>query len=135
MPDLMIFQPNGTYNGLFLELKKQGTRVFKADENICADPHIQEQAAVMAKLNLKGYLAQFAVGFEDATEKINKYLHPLPVLPPLGEGSIAKGADGVAFFKWMNERGKNRNWYYFNMPHYRTTEEWYKIFTLIGKKK
>lgn len=81
MPDMMILEPRGVYHGLFLELKKKGTRVFKADGSIVADAHIQEQASVLAKLNLKGYLALFAVGFEDATEKINKYLTPIPAFP------------------------------------------------------
>lgn len=44
-------------------------------------------------------------------------------------------SDAIEFFKWMNQKGKNRNWFYFNMPKYRPIEEWYKVFTLIGKKK
>jgi len=74
MPDLMIFEPRGVYSGLFLELKKEGTKVFTKDGNVYSDPHLQEQAAILAKLCLKGYLAQFAIGLEDAKNKITKYL-------------------------------------------------------------
>lgn len=63
------------YGGLFLELKKDGTRLTKArhpDE--WASDHIAEQAETLRQLRARGYAAEFAVGFEQAKEIIDKYL-------------------------------------------------------------
>lgn len=86
-PDMFIAEPihNRTVTledkpgiirfGLFLELKKEGTRLVKAkspDEWVSA--HIAEQAEVLRQLRLRGFVAEFAVGFEQAKEIIDKYL-------------------------------------------------------------
>lgn len=81
-PDLFIAQPvprcidgnwNYEYYGLFIELKKDGTRIRKKDKTWATD-HIAEQAKVLAELADKGYMAGFAVGWEDAKEMIDDYL-------------------------------------------------------------
>lgn len=81
-PDLFIAEPSprcvdgswdNEYHGLFLELKKEGTRILKKD-GTPASLHIAEQHDVHLKLAAKGYVARFAVGFEEAKEIIDEYL-------------------------------------------------------------
>ena len=72
-PDLFIAAPSNGKAGLFLELKPEGTKLHKKDGN-CATPHIKEQLECIIELNKWGYEADFAVGFEDATDKIEDYL-------------------------------------------------------------
>ena len=84
-PDLFIAQKGdlidkGTglisrnyYSGLFLELKAEGTRLFKKDGSI-ATPHIAEQAEVLERLRDAGYKAEFGIGYEETVKIIDEYL-------------------------------------------------------------
>lgn len=81
-PDMFIAEPSprcidgsrdNEYHGLFLELKKEGTRILKKD-GTPASLHIAEQHDVHLKLAAKGYVARFAVGFEEAKKIIDEYL-------------------------------------------------------------
>lgn len=76
-PDMFIAEPmevNGRiYNGLLVELKKEGTRLTKKNGEY-ASQHIAEQAEVLERLNFRGYKATFAIGFEEAKEIIDDYL-------------------------------------------------------------
>jgi hypothetical protein len=81
-PDMFIAEPaprciDGSWDyewhGLFIELKKEGTRLKKKDGTWASD-HIAEQAKMMVELEKRGYLAKFAVGFEEAKDIIDKYL-------------------------------------------------------------
>lgn len=61
--------------GLFLELKKEGTKLYKADGvTLRANPHHAEQNAVLEALRRAGYQAEFAVGFKDSKTQIDEYL-------------------------------------------------------------
>lgn len=60
--------------GLFLELKKAGTRIFKKDGTLVANEHIREQFDLLEQLRHKGYVAEFACGFDEAKEIIDRYL-------------------------------------------------------------
>lgn len=68
------------YAGLFIELKREGTRIFKKDGALVADEHIREQFDMLADLRQRGYAAEFGIGF-DATKKLiddymkGKYAH------------------------------------------------------------
>ncbi len=62
------------FYGLFLELKREGTRISKKDGSLVSDEHIREQAAVLEELRNRGYKAEFAVGFEEAKKIIDNYL-------------------------------------------------------------
>lgn len=62
------------YHGLFLELKKEGTKIYKKDGFLVADKHIHEQLAMIQLLKQKGYAANFAIGFDDAVKQITEYL-------------------------------------------------------------
>lgn len=77
-PDLMIFEPKGSevkYFGLFLELKREGTILYKRDGTLRCNTHIQEQSEMIERLKQKGYYATFAVGFDSAKKIIDDYLH------------------------------------------------------------
>lgn len=61
--------------GLFLELKKKGTAVYRlSDGELVSNPHILEQAEILRKLREAGYAAQFAIGFEEAKRILDDYL-------------------------------------------------------------
>lgn len=78
-PDMFIAEPQLNTSilkisaGLFLELKKEGTRLKKKNGE-WANEHIEEQALVLEELQKRGYAAEFAVGFDQAKELIDKYL-------------------------------------------------------------
>ena len=87
-PDLFIAEPiitsyrdeNGmikltqtkNYSGIFIELKKEGTRLKKKNGEWASD-HIAEQAEMLERLEFRGYRAMFAVGFDDAKKIIDLY--------------------------------------------------------------
>lgn len=73
-PDLFIAQPTENYHGLFLELKRDGTIIYKKNGELRKDEHLEEQALMLLKLNSKGYYAKFAVGFDEAKQIIQDYL-------------------------------------------------------------
>lgn len=81
-PDLFIakvritFEEEGSYgSGFFLELKKEGTKLYLKDcKTMVKNEHYQEQAMVLKALRSQGYYAEFAVGFDDAKTQIDKYL-------------------------------------------------------------
>lgn len=83
-PDLFIAEPaprcidgswNYEYNGLFLELKREGTTIYKkSDGQLVKDKHIREQAEMLDKLRRRGYMAEFACGFDEAKRIIDAYL-------------------------------------------------------------
>lgn len=81
-PDMFIAQPaqrsseypDACYKfGLFIELKKEGTRLKKRNGE-WATPHLAEQAQVLEQLRQRGYVAEFACGFDEAKERIDNYL-------------------------------------------------------------
>lgn len=81
-PDMFIAHPVDVdygqiswrrYSGLFLELKKEGTRLQKRNGE-WASEHIYEQALVLEELKTRGYRAEFAVGYPQAINIINEYL-------------------------------------------------------------
>lgn len=88
-PDMFIAEPRlaGWYrakdgwqentvvrHGLFIELKKEGTRLKKKDGHWVSE-HIAEQAEVLDRLRFRGYEAEFACGFDEAKKIIDKYLN------------------------------------------------------------
>jgi hypothetical protein len=73
IPDMLIFEPRGPYKGLFLELKREGEKVFKADGTPYSG-HLFEQWKTLERLKSKGYQACFAIGFEHAKTIIDQYM-------------------------------------------------------------
>ena len=82
-PDMFIAEPRMfydakkrktiQYHGLFIELKKDGTRILKKD-GTPASKHIEEQLSMLDALGEKGYRAIIAIGFETAKDSIDHYL-------------------------------------------------------------
>lgn len=72
-PDLFIAQPTQGKCGLFIELKKSGTKLMnrKGEQ---ATPHILEQETMLVNLSQLGYVAMFAIGFNEAKKIIDAYL-------------------------------------------------------------
>ena len=82
-PDMFIAEPSyGRIHenieqlrlGLFIELKKEGTRIFKKDGTLVADEHIREQFDMLEDLRRRGYAAEFGIGFESTKKIIDDYL-------------------------------------------------------------
>jgi hypothetical protein len=73
LPDMMIFEPNKNYNGLFLELKSKSP--FKKSGELLQDEHLQEQVSILQRLTSNGYRAVFATGFDEAKKIIDQYLN------------------------------------------------------------
>lgn len=72
-PDLVIYEPRGNYHALFLELKREGEKILNKKGDLKTD-HLKEQDEVISKLCVKGYLACFAIGFDEAKRIIDMYL-------------------------------------------------------------
>ena len=60
--------------GLFIELKKAGTRIYRKDGRLVSDAHIREQLDMLEQLRQRGYVAEFACGFDEAKKIIDEYL-------------------------------------------------------------
>lgn len=75
-PDIFIAKPVDPYHGLFLELKKEGTVIFKKDGSVRASKKdwYLEQVEMHKKLNELGYLAVFAIGYKNTVKIIEDYL-------------------------------------------------------------
>lgn len=81
-PDLFIcearydIRSDLTYFGLFIEVKVKP--IYKKNGDFVSE-HVAEQNDVINKLNQKGYLASFGVGFEDCKDMIDGYLRMTPI--------------------------------------------------------
>jgi len=73
-PDLWISEPRGGYHGMYLEIKASDVKVFKANGELYADPHLAEQWAMIQRLRDKGYWADFGIGLEMCITKCSDYL-------------------------------------------------------------
>ena len=74
LPDMWVMQPKKGYNGCFIELKKEGVKIFKKDGFYCTNEHLQEQEEIQYRLRQKGYFCEFAIGIEEAKKILNWYL-------------------------------------------------------------
>lgn len=74
-PDLFIAQPAHGYAGLFIELKKEGTVIYKKDGSLRASTHVAEQMAMLKSLEERGYKALMCVGFTTTQSVIDSYLN------------------------------------------------------------
>jgi len=83
-PDFMIYDasiiPNPStlelmvYNGLALELKAEGVKLFKKDGEMVLNPHFIEQAEYLKDLERRGWSAKFAVGLDMAMKEVDRYM-------------------------------------------------------------
>lgn len=81
-PDLFIAEPEPrcvdgkwdyVWHGLFIELKKEGTRLKKKNGD-WASEHLKEQYDLLDRLLFRGYAATFSVGFDETKKIIDDYL-------------------------------------------------------------
>ncbi len=87
LPDLMIFKARWGFNGLLIELKKEGQSPFKLkDGELKAGDHLREQAKAIKDLRREGYHACFCTGFDEARNVIDLYMGkgPTPFYPKAG---------------------------------------------------
>lgn len=74
-PDLFIAETRSGKAGLFIELKKPGGKGVLKDGSLSTTvEHIVEQRQVLEALRARGYVAEFAVGFDQARQIIDDYL-------------------------------------------------------------
>lgn len=74
---VIVERKDGIYeglSGLFVELKRESTRIFKKDGKLVADEHIREQFDMLHDLRARGYAAEFACGFDEAKKLIDDYM-------------------------------------------------------------
>lgn len=71
-PDLLIFEPNKEFKGLFIELKVKSP--FKKDGTLLKDEHIESQQKTINDLKQKGYYACFSWSLEMTLDIINRYM-------------------------------------------------------------
>jgi hypothetical protein len=74
LPDIMIFEPRKQKAGMFLEVKKDGTKIYKKDGELTKDKHLNQQEEILHRLKEKGYFAEFVVGFDEAKVIIDWYM-------------------------------------------------------------
>lgn len=81
-PDLIIFQPQASYYGLMIELKKE-TPFFKGQfSKLKKNAHVEAQSKCLEELNKLGYYACFACSLEMAKAIIDHYMREdVPVVP------------------------------------------------------
>ena len=72
-PDLFIAEPRGGYHGMYIELKAEGTRIYKADMTPATD-HIAQQMDRLNDLTDRGYDCYIIAGFDSTKEVIDQYL-------------------------------------------------------------
>ncbi len=73
-PDLFIAEPRGIFHGLYIEIKKERTVIYKKNGELVADKHIIAQADALSKLNINGYWADFGIGTVECIKIIDSYL-------------------------------------------------------------
>lgn len=73
-PDFFLCETTPEYGGLYLELKKDRDEVYNKNGEMKKSEHIQGQRIMLEILRAKGYKAEFALGLEDAKEKIEHYI-------------------------------------------------------------
>jgi hypothetical protein len=83
LPDIFIAFPVEGYNeknvfvkfhGFFLELKVEGTIIYKKNGEVTSDEHIRAQMDMLKRLYALGYAATFGVGLEPSIKLIEDYL-------------------------------------------------------------
>lgn len=73
-PDLVIYEPRAEFKALFIELKKEGEKLYKRDGKTFKTTHLEEQNEILLKLRERGYCANFCCGFNEAKKLIDLYL-------------------------------------------------------------
>lgn len=70
--DVIILEPRGKYHGLVIELKREGENLYKKDQTPVTE-HVGKQMKSVNLLYKKGYMTNFAIGFDEAKCLIDSY--------------------------------------------------------------
>jgi hypothetical protein len=73
-PDLIIREKRHGFNGLVMELKRDGEVVFKKDGTLRKDAHLSDQQEWLDWFESLGCKALFSIGFDESKELIDCYL-------------------------------------------------------------
>lgn len=72
-PDIVIYEQRHGYCAMFIELKKEDTKLFnKSGRPI--NEHVKEQIEMHNRLKERHYFVSFAIGFDQAKKLIDWYL-------------------------------------------------------------
>jgi len=74
LPDLWLLEPRKGYHACLLELKREGTDIYKKNGDLRKNKHLSEQEEILHRLQEKGFFAKFVVGFDDAKAVVDFYL-------------------------------------------------------------
>lgn len=72
-PDIVIYEPRMEFHGLFIELKKEGEKIY-TKKGTPTTPHVAEQLQIIKMLTERRYYACFCIGFDNAKRIIDDYL-------------------------------------------------------------
>ena len=73
-PDLFIFAKKRGYIGMAIELKAEGIKLKKKDNNTWINKHVQRQASVLRRLREEGWYSLFCIGLDQTINEIDSYL-------------------------------------------------------------
>jgi len=75
--DLFIPKANLQFSGLFIELKKEGAKIWKKDGTLYASnkDHHQRQLDFIDEMNAANYFSQLCIGFDETKEVIDYYMN------------------------------------------------------------
>ena len=73
-PDLTLLEKRNGYGACFIELKPEGTKLYKLNGEPVND-HIAEQLEYLLELRKRGYCIAFGVGFDNVKKIIDDYLN------------------------------------------------------------
>ena len=73
--DIVILEPNNTFNGLILEVKKDRSEVFKKNGGYRESKHVQKQRKSIEHLREKGYYVIYVFDLYDAKLFIEAYVN------------------------------------------------------------
>lgn len=72
-PDVIIFEPRGGYAALFIELKRDRDALYNKDGSFKKSEHLDRQRECHRSLRERGFMAEFACGFDEARHFIDLY--------------------------------------------------------------
>ena len=73
--DLTILEPSYTFSGLIIEIKCTSAELFLVDGSSLKSDHVQEQYNMIKRMRVKGYYADFGVGYDDIVGMIEDYIY------------------------------------------------------------
>ena len=73
-PDFMMYHKNSKYNGLFIEIKKEGEKILRKDQKNFKTDHLRQQNHIHVQLRKQGFKACFGIGLDKCIEIVDEYM-------------------------------------------------------------